>query len=128
MKKASPFLISSQFSFIDLFSHYESIPIPETLPSKINNYFSCKSIADLRNASSQTKTFAHPKLIELCGIVKNKNPFLEKGNFSQPIFLSPIQVFTVIDLKRWKFLNFTFTSFITMGILIYPIGSYLNLI
>jgi len=119
MKKASPFLFSAQSYFIDLFSYCESIPIPNTLPSKINNYFSYKYRADLCDISFQPRTFTYPKLIELRVIVNNNNSFLIKDNFSRPVSIQPIQVFTAIDFMRLKFLNSNFKSYITMSSLIY---------
>lgn len=126
MKKNSPLLYSSQFSFIDFFSHYERITVQNTLLPKINNDFSCKRRADLCDATLQTKTFTHPKFINLSGTLNNKNPLPKKAYFSQPVSLQPIQVFTTTDVRCGVFLPFTFTSYKTMGIFNNLISSYLN--
>jgi hypothetical protein len=125
MKKTSPFLYSAQFSFIDLFSD-ERITIQDNLLSKINNDFSCKHLADLCDATLPTKTFTQHKLTDLWGTVNNKKPLHEKGNFSQPIYSKPIQVFAVKDITCGLFLPFTFTSYKTMGTFNNLICSYLN--
>jgi hypothetical protein len=126
MKKKSPPLYSSSFSFIDLFSHYERITIQNTLLSKINTDFSCKRRADLCDATLQNKTFTHQSFINLSGTVNNKNPLPKKTDFSQPVSLQPIQVFAITDLSCVVFLLSTFTSYKTMGIFNSLRSSYLN--
>lgn len=126
MKKNSPSFYSSQFSFIDFFSHYERITIQDTLLPKINTDFSYKRRTDLCDATLQTRTFTHPKLINLSGTVNNKNPLPKKADFSQPVSLQPIQVFATTDVRCGVFLPSPFTSYKTMGIFNNLISSYLN--